>query len=121
MGNFINFSNHRSAAWSDKQLKAANEYGQVIEYPFPNVEPSISGEEVVSKAEKIVEDILKLNPEVVMCQGEFTLSFHVVRLLKENGIKAVAACSERVVREIVREDGATEKTAVFEFVKFREF
>ena len=36
---FINFSNHPSEAWGKTQLNAAMEYGEVIDIPFPAVNP----------------------------------------------------------------------------------
>jgi len=61
-----------------------------------------------------------MNPTAVMCQGEFTLAFAVIAGLKRQGITVLAACSERKVYE-KRINGTTQKTAFFEFRKFREY
>lgn len=57
----------------------------------------------------------------VMCQGEFTLSYAIIKRLKERGICAVAACSRREAEEILQEDGSTRKKVVFHFEGFREY
>ena len=43
---FINFSNHPSKAWGKTQLNAAMEYGEVIDIPFPAVNPYSNKEEI---------------------------------------------------------------------------
>lgn len=118
---FINFSNHSSKYWNDKQKNAAKEWGQIIDIPFPSVGGNASEDDILQLAEQVVAKILSYNPSVVMCQGEFTLSYAVVRLLKEKGIKVVSACSERVTTEEHLEDGTSVKHARFDFVKFREY
>jgi hypothetical protein len=80
-----------------------------------------SEDEMDLLAKEVVDDILRLKPKVVMCQGEFTLTYRIVSKLKENNIKVVAACSERVAKETKLPDGTTQKVAIFEFVRFREF
>mgnify|MGYP003306754194 CR=1 FL=1 len=41
--------------------------------------------------------------------------------LKKQGIKVVAACSERRAEENVKDDGIIEKNSIYEFVQFREY
>lgn len=48
---FVNFTNHPSSQWEEKQRKAAQQY---------------------------VEKIMKLKPRFVLCQGEFCLTFKTV-------------------------------------------
>ena len=55
-----------------------------------------------------------------MVQGEFTLTYAVVRRLLDRKIKAVSAVSERNVIEQV-ENGEVRKTIVFRFGGFREY
>ena len=43
---FNNFSNHPSKAWGKTQLNAAMEYGEVIDIPFPAVNPYSNKEEI---------------------------------------------------------------------------
>ena len=72
-------------------------------------------------AEKMIEEIISLNPAAVMMQGEFTLVYRVVTELLERDILTVAACSERKTDEWTQEDGTVVKKAVFQFVRFREY
>lgn len=116
MGNFINFTNHPSDKWDDKQTEAAEIYGKIIDVPFPAVNPKASEEDIKQLAKQCIEQIIKLQPSCVLCQGEFTLSFYVVNKLKLKGIKVVSACSERNVVE-----QGEKKIAVFRFVQFREY
>ena len=118
---FINFTNHKMEFWSEKQLAVANEYGEIMEIPFPNVSSEMSAEEVVELSKVYAQKIIELNPAAVLCQGEFTLTYAIVKKLKEHNIKVIAACSERKVTECIKEDGTNEKKAIFEFVQFREY
>lgn len=118
---FINFSNHPSEWWDENQKKAALKWNEIVNVPFPTVKPDADETEIASVAEDMVDVILSYNPDVVMCQGEFTLCFAVVKLLKERGILTVAACAERNVREIVDSAGNCKKETVFRFERFREY
>lgn len=118
---FVNCSNHPCDKWGGDQMAAAMKYGEVLDYPFPEVAPNSSEEEIKRLAMKIAGEILALRPDAVMCQGEFTLTFSLVDFLLEKGVRVVAACSERKVQELIREDGTCEKKAQFQFVGFREY
>ena len=118
---FVNFSNHPSESWNEQQKTEAEKWGEIVDVPFPNVQPEASCEEIRNMAESCVEKIQEYHPMAVMCQGEFTLTYHVVRLLKEHGIKVVSACSERKAVEKKKEDGTVYKSAVFRFTQFREY
>lgn len=124
---FINLTNHPSAQWSKKQKEAALELAPIIkDVGFPNV-PATASEEIVAKgARKLVHDLIdyvkhRQSKAIVLCQGEMTFTYAVVKRLKEEGIAVVAACSERKVKEEQMEDGTTKKTAVFDFVQFRRY
>ncbi len=118
---FVNLTNHPSASWSEDQLHAARQWGPIQDYPFPAVDPSADRDTVVQMAEIIAEDVLIMNPACVCCQGEMTLTYHLVNQLKERGILCVAACSERRTQETIRPDGSTEKLQVFDFIGFRAY
>lgn len=117
---FINFSNHSSEMWSIEQKKESEIYGDIMDIGFPNVSPYADSSEIEQLAEMCVDDIMKNNPSCVMCQGEFTLSYHVIKKLKEKDVKVVAACSERLVSE-TSVNGKSEKQVIFRFVKYREY
>ena len=118
---FINFSNHASNNWGDDQKREAQKWGEIKDIPFPKVDPKAGKQEIQAIAEIYTAKILEYQPSAVMCQGEFTLTYHVVRLLKEHGITVVSACSERKAVEKKKEDGTVYKSAVFRFAQFREY
>ena len=120
---FINCSNHPSSEWSDEQKNAAGRDGKVeiVDILFPEVDPHWGQKKIKSKAEEVCKKIYGYNIDRVMCQGEFTLSYQIIRELKGNGINVVAACSRRETKECRKEDGTTEKKTVFRFEKFRRY
>lgn len=83
--------------------------------------PEIDSSEVEKMAEEEVSKILNYEPSAVLCQGEFTLCFSIIKRLQLRGIKVLAACSQRVVLEEIRENGQVRKEAIFRFVRFREY
>lgn len=118
---FVNFTNHSAEKWGSRQKEAAERYGKIVDYPFPNVNSRLTTEQINDMAERISADIEDMNPAAVMCQGEFTLAYAVIRLLQKRGITVLAACSERQVTESVTISGELTKTVVFDFVQFREY
>ena len=116
---FINFSNHSSVKWSERQLMAALQYGDVEEFPFPVVSPEMNTNAVHQLAEEYVEQLVKVfGMEVtVHIMGEMTFTFMVVTRLKELGIRCVASTTERKVT--YDSDGV--KQTEFQFVMFREY
>lgn len=118
---FINFSNHSSDSWSECQKTEALKWGKIVDVRFPVVNPEASKQEIIEMAEKCTEKILNYYPAAVMCQGEFTLSYHVISLLKKRGIPVLSACSSRNVVEEKNKDGTVYKNSVFKFVQFREY
>jgi hypothetical protein len=118
---FVNFTNHPSTGWGEKQLLAAQRYGEVQDVAFPDVPPGYSAEDVAELAQRSVREILSKQPTVVLCQGEMTLTYQVVRLLLQQNVTVVAACTERRVCERIEPDGTVKKRTVFEFAGFRSY
>ena len=120
---FVNFTNHSSAKWGEAQVEAAKEYGTIVDVPFPAVDPLSTKEEIRTLAEKSVEEILKASPSVVMAQGEFTLTFAVVNMLQQKGVKCVVACTRRRSDEEIQQLAAAGLTreGMFAFMGFREY
>lgn len=118
---FINFTNHPSCNWDEKQIKDALVYGEIIDIPFPQVPATASKEEIYALAESYISKIAEYAPAAVLCQGEFCLAYQVIRRLLEQNVKVLAACSEREVEEWRREDGSMQKEVIFCFVQFREY
>ena len=113
---FINYTNHPSATWSPEQLKAAQQYGEIIDIPFPNVSPTLTTQEVAALSEEQCELILKYAPGAVLCQGEFSLAYDIIKRLKAQNITVLAACSERNTVTI-----GNERRSIFCFIQFREY
>lgn len=118
---FINLSNHPSKFWGEQQREASLRYGDIKDYPFPAVDPYASKDDVIREAKQIVGSILEERPAAVMCQGEFTLTVAIVRLLQENGIKALSACTEHRDSETADEMVHTNGKPKFKFVQYREY
>ena len=121
--NCINLSNHKSAAWSEAQTNAALEIGAstIVDLPFPQIPAGATLQEVETLADQYLGRVLDLQPAAVMLQGETVFCFSLANKLKQKGIATVAACSDRCVEEVVKEDGTTEKKSVFKFVQFRPY
>jgi hypothetical protein len=117
---FINFSNHPSNLWQEKQLSAANCYGDIIDLPFPVVNESLdtSDIDVLSvNYYKQIQEISNFQPCTVHVMGEMTLTFNIVNKLKAAGYKCVASSSIRDV--VLLPDGT--KHVAFHFCRFREY
>lgn len=117
---FINHTNHLSQYWSHAQLTAACEYGDILDLPFPSVDPQASSSEVLELAQEYTGRIIALHPSAVLCQGEFVYCHALVERLLAAGITVLAATSERVVEEFYH-NGINEKRIDFQFVQFREY
>ena len=121
---FINYTNHKSSGWGEKQKAAAEKYGEIIDLDFPNVSPEWSEEELYQLADQEcgkILDLLKGNPDsAVLCQGECALNFLIVKFLLDEGVKVVTAVTERDVDE-VRKGEVIEKRSKFVFQKFRAY
>lgn len=113
---FVNFSNHPSDLWTEEQTAAARQFGEIVDVPFPAVPAEIDEDGIELLASEQYDRIMRYDPNVVMCQGEFTLSYAVINLLLENGIRTVAACSNRMTIE--RGD---QKLSRYKFIRFRDY
>ena len=121
MKNFINHTNHPSNRWSAEQIAAAEVFGEILDLPFPAVNPYATSEEIRELVELNLQKILELEPAAVLCQGEFNYTFEMTARLKSFGVKVLAATSERVSIEEIQPDGSTRQISNFRFVKFREY
>lgn len=113
---FVNFTNHSSDTWEERQLEEARKYGEIVDLPFPGVYSNADEQDIKQLGEKYCEEILKWKPAAVLCQGEFSLAFFIVARLRTKGIKVLTACSER---RVVQRGNV--KSSVFEFAGFREY
>lgn len=118
---FINFSNHLHDQWSSEQCEAAKVYGEVVDMNFPAV-PAMADEAwIFETASSVCKQIISRHPEAVLVQGEMTLTYSVVKILRDNGITVVSASSERCCETEIAPDGSTVRKSVFKFVRFRKY
>ena len=113
---FVNFTNHPSDKWDAEQRRCAQEYGELVDLPFPEVDAEADETVINEMAASYVRKIVDLNPGAVLCQGEFCLAFQVASALKAQGITVLAACSKREVKVY-----GDRKEAFFKFVRFRKY
>ena len=116
---FINLSNHPSDKWSKEQLEAASIYGDVVDIPFPQVEPEASEEEIMTLADEYADRINEIHTDqpFVHVMGEMTFTYAMVRRLQSSNITCLASTTRREVKEL--EDG--KRITTFRFVKFRRY
>lgn len=115
---FINISNQPSCVWDTYQYGMARTIGEIRDIPFPEVPATATRDEVKKMAEEIFGDsgglrILNREVDVILCQGESSLMWHIVNLFKNAGFTCVVPCFKE---EKKQEDGTTE----LKFVQFRE-
>lgn len=115
---FVNLTNHPSTGWSKEQLTATEQYGEIVDIPFPNIEPDYTTEFVNSLAETTVNALTAFGKNItVHVMGEMTFTYAVVSQLKVQGIRCLASTTER--NTIITPDG--KKISEFKFVQFREY
>lgn len=116
----INLSNHPFSNWSEEQKKAAHEFGEVVDLPFPAVDPDRGSDYIDELAEdyfRKVVDVAGPESAAVHIMGELTFSFSLIRKLKAAGYKCLASTTSRMVTM----DEKGNKVATFGFVRFREY
>ena len=118
---FVNHTNHLRKKWSPEQIIAAEKFGEIVDFPFPNIDANWNEQQISEFVEVNGKKILALNPVAVLCQGEYSYTYAMINYLKGNNILVLAASSARIVEEIITEDGATQKVSLFKFVKFRQY
>lgn len=118
----INLSNHPSVNWSEEQtISAEQQFGQIVDIPFPAVDPYASEDVVAAIADEYCQLVLETacgqEYVAVHLMGEMTLTFALLQQLSANGILCVASTTQRDTVEYP--DGR--KESVFNFVRFRKY
>lgn len=116
----INLSNHPSTKWSDEQLLAAKEYGEVTDLPFPDIDPDGDEADVcrlVDEYEEKIKDIAADYDVTIHVMGEMNFTYSFVKRMQGLGIKCVASTTKRIVKEL----NSGEKITRFQFVRFRNY
>lgn len=117
---FINLSNHPSSSWTAEQLDAAEEFGELIDMPFPQVAPDATADDIKTLAEAKVAAIMKqaeTHTVTVHVMGEMSLIYRIVRMLSERDIRCVCSTSYRVVKD----QGDGRRLVEFHFHSFRDY
>ena len=117
----LNCSNHPHDSWGPAQLEAAGEYGEVIDLPFPQVDPRLDPDQLQVLVREYACRIEAMKPTAVIAAGEFTFLFMLVNRLLRDGVKVICACSKRDTVEKRLPDGSSEKKSIFVFERFREY
>lgn len=116
----INLSNHPFKTWGEKQKEAAKKYGDVIDIPFPDIDPDAERlDQLVDDYFHKITDYTAPDTDVSLhIMGEMTFVYQLVYNLQEwSFIKCIASTTRRIVT--MGPDGV--KKSVFEFVRFREY
>ncbi len=99
---FVNHTNQISAQWSAEKLKAASEYGEIVDLPCPKISPSSDEIEIQNLAKKKFFEIMNLSPEAVFCQCEFSYLYALVTLLKKQDVTVLTASFDETDNSFVR-------------------
>lgn len=116
----INLSNHPHSLWDEKQLHAAEIYGDVVELPFPDIPPLCNEEDIEQLSGEYIERVTAVGSPVqltVHLMGEMTFCYSLLRKLQKRGIRCIASCARRNVTETP--EGV--KQVVFDFERFRKY
>lgn len=117
---FINLTNHPSEKWGEEQLKAARQYGEIVDIPFPVVEENATEPEIRKLADVYFDKIMsegKSHDLTVHIMGEQTLCYALISKLQKKGIRCVASCTKS--DSFYNEAG--QKVSTFHFSRFREY
>lgn len=116
----INLSNHPSSKWGEEQLAATEKYCDIIDVPFPAVDPYATSEDIDKLAEDILDnimDILEGRDAEIHVMGEMTFVVAFVKRAADAWFKCLASTTER--NTVENPDGT--KTVSFKFVQFRRY
>lgn len=114
----LNLSNHPSSQWSESQLFAAKEYGEIIDLPFPSVDPWASEADIAVLADSFflqVKAMGEVENITIHLMGEFSFTYALLCRLRKEGYDCVVSTS---TRNVVMRDGV--KEVIFNFVRFRK-
>lgn len=118
----INLTNHPSVQWSENQIKAAEMYGEIVDLPFPYVDPMWDLEKIKQIAAIFEEKVFQLLQQekngnnAVHLMGELTLCYELIKRLQKMGIRCIASTSQRNTVT-----NGNSKISEFNFCRFREY
>lgn len=121
----LNLSNHPSSSWPENQKqKALEHYAEILDIPFPAIDPGWSEMKIAQLASEYSRLCLgKLNAKpcthshsAAHIMGELTFCFAVVSLLQKKGVRCVASTTVRIANQ-----NGKVRISEFSFVRFREY
>ena len=77
---FINLSNHPHQGWQPDQLEAAEHYGEVVDLPFPQIPPQMTGEELDAEVARYFALVMN------MIRGSAHESDEIAQPRQEDGV-----------------------------------
>lgn len=116
-----NCTNHPKSMWSAEQLASAQAFGEVVDIPFPAVDPQLDAEGVRMLVREYAQRVAASGCGTVLVAGEFTFTFMLVDKLLREGRQVLCTCSRRQVTEVVAPDGSVRKSSVYVFERFRPY
>lgn len=114
----LNLSNHPSSQWSQAQLVAAKVYGDVIDIPFPSIDPYASEADIAVLVEDffhLVKSMGGVEDLTIHLMGEFSFTYALLCRLRQDGYNCIVSTS---ARNVIMKEGI--KEVIFEFVRFRK-
>lgn len=119
---FINISNHPSELWHESQLREAEKFGEIVDFPFPQVSPFLDEDTLSFMANEIISEIDRIahhdvNNCVLHIMGEMTLTYVLVSRFSKLGYRCIASTTTR--ESELYSDGT--KLSRFVFVRFRKY
>lgn len=115
----INHTNHPYARWSEPQkLHTTEIYKEVIDMPFPNVDPRMSINDIRLK---VIDQLDHLNLSYtnydILITGEMTYVYQYVTEASARRIRCICATTKRHTQTM--DDGSILRT--FTFIKYRDY
>lgn len=115
---FVNLTNHPSDKWDEAQVKAAQAYGDIVDLPFPNIDPDADAKEIKDMAEEYCQKVIEAAKDrepIVLLMGEMNFTYALLKRLRSQSITCLATTTQRITTDLP--DGTKQST--FKFVKFR--
>lgn len=137
----VNLTNHPFDGWEEDQKKAAlKQYHEVMDIPFPQIDPKASLDYVIQLAKDYFERILSLKNQVlndesaanksyspdhvrnptpsfaVLLMGEWSFCFQLADMLRKENIPVLVTTTHR---DVQMQNG--QKISRFRFVQFRPY
>ncbi|HQK36968.1 MAG TPA: CRISPR-associated protein [Bacteroidales bacterium] len=119
----INLSNHPSALWPEKQMRAARQlFGSVTDLPFPQIDPNMPREQMENLVMEYAGrcfDMLKEageGPHAVHLMGEMVFTTALVSYLLKRNVRCLASTTRRIAQS-----QGNMQTSSFVFESFRDY